>query len=541
MGRFGYDFVNHEARVVSARAGDAELGSDAPAAAAERLRSLDAEGKGVGFVVSPRATNEEIFLVREIAGRLKKSALASSAWYHTGRVWEAYGKRGLSYPYSYDRLMDADLIIIAGADLLSNNHVLGDRVRDAYKLKGSRIIVIDPAPAALSNLADCHLKVFPGKDAALFGALEGFLARQLPDGRGPESNVQDVERALGEAGVDGREFARACALIGKAANVAVIFGSGISASEASLDALLDVAARLGTDKKGLLMPVARAANAVGAASILDGAASPHELIADASIKALFLYEENPLRYTGTTTASAIAAKEFVLVCDALPTTVIEHAHMVVPTGVFTEKEGTFFAGDGAIRRLSRVTHCESEAAYPGFTFLSQVLVRLGGPSFRSPHDVTAYMKEKGLIAANGGREAVTGPERRAEAGRTTNGATPASGNGSYVLIMRDIFSNHHLADTEIYSKGVAAVYRHPGYPVSEDKLCMSPADAQANGLAEGDVVQVSSKSGTVSKPLSVKEGLKPGVLEYIVFRDRKEASGLIDTPAKWVEVKVQKG
>ncbi len=70
---------------------------------------------------------------------------------------------------------------------------------------------------------------------------------------------------------------------------------------------------------------------------------------------------------------------------------------------------------------------------------------------------------------------------------------------------------------------------------------MSPADAQANGLSEGDVVQVSSKSGTVSKPLSVKEGLKPGVLEYIVFRDRKEASGLIDTPAKWVEVKVQKG
>ena len=259
------------------------------------------------------------------------------------------------------------------------------------------------------------------------------------------------------------------------------------------------------------------------------------------IKALFLYEENPLRYTGTATASAIAAKEFVLVCDALPTTVMEHAHMVVPTGVFTEKEGTFFAGDGAIRRLSRVTHCESEAAYPGFTFLSQVLVRLGGPSFRSPHDVTAYMKEKGLIAANGGREEVTVPERRAEAGRTTNGAMPASGNGSYVLIMRDIFSNHHLADTEIYSKGVAAVYRHPGYPVSEDKLCMSPADAQANGLSEGDVVQVSSKSGTVSKPLSVKEGLKPGRARIYRIQGPQRGVRSIDAPAKWVEVKVQKG
>ena len=71
---------------------------------------------------------------------------------------------------------------------------------------------------------------------------------------------------------------------------------------------------------------------------------------------------------------------------------------------------------------------------------------------------------------------------------------------------------------------------------------MSPADAQAIGLSEGDVVQVASKIGTRQKPLSVKEGLKPGVLEYIVFRDRQQAPEVsIDTPAKWIEVKVQKG
>ncbi len=32
-----------------------------------RLRKLDSEGKGIGFVVSPRATNEEIFMIKEIA------------------------------------------------------------------------------------------------------------------------------------------------------------------------------------------------------------------------------------------------------------------------------------------------------------------------------------------------------------------------------------------------------------------------------------------------------------------------------------------
>jgi len=542
MGRFGYDFVNHEARIDRARAGDADL-ADAPTAALEHLRGLGAEGKGIGFIVSPRATNEEIFLIKEIAGRFRNGAVATSAFYHTGRAWEAYRKRGISYPYAYDRLMDADLIIVAGAGLLSNNHVLGDRVRDAYKLKGSRIIVIDPAPMALSGLADSHLKVVPGGDAALFRAFDGWLAQQLQDGCRPESCVEDVERSLREAGIDGRSFERACGLIGKATDVAVIFGSGISASQASLDALLDFAVRLGSDRKGLLMPVARAANAVGAVSILDGAAAaPDDLLADPAVSALLLYEENPLRYTGAASAAALAAKDFVLVCDALPTTIMEHAHMVVPTGVFTEKEGTFFAGDGAIRRLSRATRCGAEGAYPGFTFLSGLLAGLGGPSFCAPHDVTAFMREKGLICEKAGREEAPAAAAGAAGPKEApSGAVPAAGNGSYVLIMRDIFSNHHLADSEIYSKGVAAVYRHPGYPVSEDKLFMSSADATALGLSEGDVVQVSSKSGAVVKPLSIKEGLRQGVLEYIVFTDRKEASGLVDSPAKWIEVRVQKG
>jgi anaerobic selenocysteine-containing dehydrogenase len=109
-----------------------------------------------------------------------------------------------------------------------------------------------------------------------------------------------------------------------------------------------------------------------------------------------------------------------------------------------------------------------------------------------------------------------------------------------MLMVRDVFSNHHLAGSAVYSKGVATVYRHPGYPISEDKLFLSAADASGLGLVEGDVVRVTSKSGSLHKPLSIKEGLRPGVLEYIVFRDRPEALGLMEAPAKWVEVEVAK-
>ena len=88
---------------------------------------------------------------------------------------------------------------------------------------------------------------------------------------------------------------------------------------------------------------------------------------------------------------------------------------------------------------------------------------------------------------------------------------------------------------------MSTVYRHPGIPVSEDKLFFSPADAADLGLAEGDVVRLTSSRGSLYKPLSIKEGLRPGVLEYIVFRDRQDVLGLVATPAKWIEVKVEKG
>ena len=97
-------------------------------------------------------------MLKEIAGRFRKVLFATSGFYHTGRVLEAYRRMGLSYPYEYDRLLDADLIIVAGANLLSNNHLLGDRVREAYKLRGSRIMVVDPAPTALAAIADAHLR-----------------------------------------------------------------------------------------------------------------------------------------------------------------------------------------------------------------------------------------------------------------------------------------------------------------------------------------------------------------------------------------------
>ena len=73
-------------------------------------------------------------------------------------------------------------------------------------------------------------------------------------------------------------------------------------------------------------------------------------------------------------------------------------------------------------------------------------------------------------------------------------------------MVRDVFSNPHLAGGEVYSKGVPTAYRHPGYPVSEDKLFLSATDAAAMGLAEGDVVQVTSSQRVALQAALYKGG-----------------------------------
>ena len=206
MGRFGYDFVNHEARIRRGR--NKALRRDRPPSSRRRIRraerslALDREEKTMGLS-SPQGHERRDLHAQGDRRPFQESPFATSGFYHTGRVLEAYRRMGLSYPYEYDRLLDADLIIIAGANLLSNNHVLGDRVRDAYKLRGSRIMVVDPAPSALTAIADAHLEVLPGSDGALFDASARFshLARRgrvRPPDR--QASMRPAERAGISAG-----------------------------------------------------------------------------------------------------------------------------------------------------------------------------------------------------------------------------------------------------------------------------------------------------------------------------------------------------
>jgi predicted molibdopterin-dependent oxidoreductase YjgC len=553
LGRFGYDFVNHEAKLKEASV--RSNGTQKPCTidkavqiTAESLGKLDAAGKGVGFIVSSRATNEEICLTAEISGLLKKSVVASPAAYHTGKVFSVFKEMGVPLSYEYDDLKNCDLIIVAGASLLANNHLLANKVREAFKLNGSRIIVIDPTPTALTRIADVHLAVKPGQDAALFNTLSLRLIeenRYAPEAgllkgfAGLTAAMERWKTQSAEAGVDVPEarLEKAYRLIRDAGSVAVILGSGVTSSADGLSSLINLTLLKGFPGKGAIMPVACESNAVGVVSILGNPVSPLDVIRNPEVKGLVIVGDDPFHYLNEDQVrEGLANKEFILVADALPTRVMEFAHVIVPSGTFAEKNGTCVAEDGYVRTLNRAMDVPPYA----FLFLKDLLSRLGGTRYGDAVEVFAKLNQQGFFeSANGGRKrvAANGSSPRFY----TNAVRSTQNNGSgYKLVLRNLFMSHLLMDVDVYAKGIAKVCTGTSYPISENKLFVSPEDARELGLSPGDAVKIESPLGSMQHPVTVKDGLRQGVLEYISLKDRQQALKLTAEPARVIDVTVKK-
>ncbi|MEO6300991.1 MAG: molybdopterin-dependent oxidoreductase, partial [Paracoccaceae bacterium] len=74
-------------------------------------------------------------------------------------------------PGTYDDIDAADLVVLVGSNLAWCHPVLYQRLLAARAKRGTRIVVIDPRRTATCDLADLHLALASGSDAALFNAL----------------------------------------------------------------------------------------------------------------------------------------------------------------------------------------------------------------------------------------------------------------------------------------------------------------------------------------------------------------------------------
>ncbi len=545
MGRFGYDFANHEAKLTApavkqgAETARSTL-AEAVEATALALTKLDKEGKSIGFVVSPRATNEEAYMISQIAKKFSKSALGTAGYYHTGKVLETLRGMGIPYPYEYDAINKCDLVVVAGADLLGNNHLLANKVREAVKNNGTKVAVIDPSPTSLTRACDVWAKVAPGTDAPFFNSIASRLIAdtkhdpdaQALDGFAGYAGASGKADALKSSGIDEKSLEKFYSLFAAASSVAVIFGTGISNNTESMEALLNLCLVKGVQKTGVVMPTALQSNAVGVLSVLSDVLSSEDILNRAD--GLFIYEDDPFHYlTGNGVDESLKKKAFVAVCDMFATDTSGYAQVVVPTGSFAQKEGSFVAEDGFMRKVVRAEGSSS----PGFEFLRLLLDRLGGGLYRDETEASTVLFGKEILVKDENGRALLrshgGQARFVLPGNGIAGKTVRP----FTLVLRNVFFHHHLAGQGVYSK---MMYLQNS-AVAGDKLFISAEDAAALGVSDGGQLIIESDHGTAQQSATIKEGLGRGVLEFRMARSRKDILKLTDGYGKHIAVTVRKG
>jgi formate dehydrogenase major subunit len=370
-GRFGYNYIQSPDRlqVAKIRAGrelqEAEL-DDAIGYAALRLKELTRRYSGdqIAVFVSPRMTNEEIYLAQKFARVALKT--------HNVTSLANLVNRDLQCPEvvssaSYADVSDAQSIIVTNSNLDEENFVVDLMVKRAIR-KGGRLIYVGPEENRVARFAEVFLQCADGRQTdavrALLGEVSaehaGVAAERLTEAQAIlKSSILKVlifnkdyrgariahdERLFAEA-ADGlgcallalREKSNAQGLLDMGADPSWLPGYVAINDEQGIEAF----------EKEWCVVLREMANA--------GGANVADLLREKKIKVALVLGEDPFGGDGypQELLDGLLAAEFLVVADLFATPTSAMANVVLPFSSTAETGGTFTNQERRVQRLRR--------------------------------------------------------------------------------------------------------------------------------------------------------------------------------------------
>jgi formate dehydrogenase major subunit len=470
-GRFGFDYVHHPHRLLQPLVRKEGVPKDAydqvdPAnpwthfreATWEEALDRAAGGlaairqrhgpKGLAGFGSAKGSNEEAYLFQ----KLVRLGFGSNNVDHCTRLchassvaalMEGLNSGAVSAPFA--AAMDAEVIIVIGANPTVNHPVAATFIKNAVKQNGARLIVIDPRRQALSRHAWRNLSFKPGSDVAMLNALlnviitEGltnpdYIAAHTENFEALKAGIAEFtpERMAEVCGIDAatlREVARAYAT----SRASIIFwGMGISQHVHGTDnarCLIALALTTGQiGRKGTGLHPLRGQNNVQGASdagLIPMVYPDYQSVEKAEVRALFesfwgqpldpkkgltvveimnaihageirgmyIEGENPAMSDPDLNHArqALAKLEHLVVQDLFLTETGFHADVVLPASAFAEKLGSFTNTDRRVQ-LGRPVLSPPGDARQDLWIIQELARRLRLPwSYAGPAEVFAEM------------------------------------------------------------------------------------------------------------------------------------------------------
>ena len=419
----------------------------------------------VAFYVSGQILTEDYY----VANKLMKGFIGSANIDTNSRLCMASSVAGHkrafgtdTVPGCYEDLELADLVVLVGSNLAWCHPVLFQRLAAARERRGTKVVVIDPRETATCEIADLHLAIAPGADAALFNGLFAHLAgTDRLDRHYVGSHTAGLDTALAAAstmdladiaavtGLGVSAIADFYELFARTERTVTVYSQGVNQSSAGTDkvnAILNCHLATGRIGKPGMGPfsVTGQPNAMGGretGGLANMLAAHMELgdpehrrivqsfwgsptiadkaglkavdlfraVGDGRIKALWIMGTNPAvsMPDADGVRRALEACPFVVVSDVeRETDTTRHAHVLLPSAAWGEKSGTVTNSERRISRQRPFLALPGEAR-PDWWQLAEVARRMGfGEAFdwSQPAEIFAEYARLTATGNNGTRD-----------------------------------------------------------------------------------------------------------------------------------------
>ncbi|MEA3363298.1 MAG: molybdopterin-dependent oxidoreductase [Thermodesulfobacteriota bacterium] len=407
-GFFGYSYINSNQRLVEPKVEQKPVSWDAAlervVADIERITQESGAAAIAGFS-SPRLTNEENYLFQKLfRAAIGSNNIDTEARFGAMRALRALDK-GLGVHGASNRMAaigNADAILVFGADPSAEAPAVDWKIQDAVRRNSGQLVIANMRQIHLTQFAESQLSYKPGSEIALASGLgrllldlghldEAKLTQTVSNFDELKTDLEavDLEKVFEATGLSREALEQAADIIGKAENVAVIFGSDICKSAfgtSKAAAVANLAILSGAlNNNGGLFPLDEKGNTQGVLNMgvypenlpgFQGYADNKEKFAKAwrcdlpdggldaegilqeieagTVRFLYLAATNPQSFPNSGRwMKALAQVEVLVVQDIFPSEITRLATVVLPGSSYAEKSGSFTSLDHSVRSFSQ--------------------------------------------------------------------------------------------------------------------------------------------------------------------------------------------
>lgn len=539
-GRFGYKFINSEKRLTTPLV--RKNGQLLPASWDEALEVISAklaeqkssDAKAIAALVTPRLTNEELFLFRKLfKDTLGTDSVDHSAGYAHSALTEGMKESfGITAsPAVITDIQKTDLLLVVKTDAYETHPVAGFEINLGVKRNGVDLRIISDKSGKLAKLPDAKTLVHkPGSELLLINAIAKVLVEEnLADtsAAGFESlrsflGGLSLDNAAAATGISVEAISELARDYAKAEKALILMPLGLAYPGHDKNLAQAVAnlailtGKYGKEGCGVLIlgeknnsqgaadlaihPIAAGMNA---AAIINGCTT-------GDVKLLYIAGENPVvSYPDRAKIEkALDAVPFLVVQDMFLTETAQKADVVLPVQSFAEKDGTFTSAGRAVQRVKKAIKAVGQSRSDREIFAA-LIQTLSGANVAA--DPAGLFNE--IVATTPGYAGLT-LDKLGDAGfvypveltaKLIPVAVPANvqEEGKFALLTGSAL--YHCGTMSRYGEG-------PMYVCPEQYIEMGRKDAGKLGIVDGDAVKVKSAAGELTLKAKVGLRMPEGVL-----------------------------